>query len=134
MNNSVHLGLNIIWFRDLKEPQEPYEVQQNKCNLQPLEQEKPQASTQAGNQQLESSFAEKDGGALLDKLTETQQCTPASKKASSLLGCIGMHVQGRNSSCQFGTCETVSRAPCLVWAPQYKKDMDVLALETRGIL
>jgi len=84
----------------------------NKCkcsHLQCLEQKNPR------HQQLESSFAERDTRALVEnKLTMSQQCTPVSKAASSLLGCTSMRVQGTKSSRQFGSCETVSGVLCPV--------------------
>lgn len=46
---------------------------------------------------MESSFAEKDLRVLVDiKMTRSQQCAPAAKKASSLLGFIRQSVASRS--------------------------------------
>lgn len=62
MKNSVHLGFNVISPGDLKEPQELHEVQKKPMQTPASATEKSQAPTQAGNQHLESSFAERTWG------------------------------------------------------------------------
>ena len=64
-----------------------------KCKVLPLERNNPIHQYMLRTNQLESSFAEKDLGVLMDiKLHVIQQCNsaecPAAMKASYLLGCI----------------------------------------------
>ncbi|GAB0204020.1 mitochondrial enolase superfamily member 1 [Grus japonensis] len=59
------------------------------CQVLPLGKNNPGHQYMLGANWLESSFAEKDPGVLVDKkLTMSQQCTLMGKKANSILGCI----------------------------------------------
>ncbi|KAK4810448.1 hypothetical protein QYF61_004228 [Mycteria americana] len=67
-----------------------------KCQVLHLGRNNPTHQYMLGADQLESSSAEKALGVLVDtKLTTSQQCTLATKKANSLLGCIRKSVASR---------------------------------------
>jgi len=80
---------------------------------------------------VESSFAEKDVGVLVDtRLNTNQQCALAAKKASGNLGCISRSVASRSRRVIFPLCSSLVRPQleCWVqlWAPNYKREMDIL--------
>ena len=81
--------------------------------------------------QLESSFAEKDQGVSVDsKLTISQQCPLTAKAADSILGCIRQSVVSRSRDVILPLYSALVRPHlkgCVwFWAPQYKRNMDVL--------
>ncbi|KAK4828490.1 hypothetical protein QYF61_026761 [Mycteria americana] len=83
---------------------------------------------------LESSLAEKDLGVLVDKkLSTNQQCAFEAKKANSTLSCIRKNTASRLVEMILSLCSALVRPhlECWVhfWAPQYKKDMDLLEQE-----
>ncbi|GAB0184068.1 hypothetical protein GRJ2_000872100 [Grus japonensis] len=67
-----------------------------KCKVLHLVRNNPMDQYMLGTTQLESSFAEKDLGVLVDtKLNMSQQCAPVAKKATGILGCLRASIATR---------------------------------------
>lgn len=78
-----------------------------------------------GNDWLENNFSETDLGALVDtKLSMSQQRAPAMKKAIHILDHSSKSIASRSKTVAILLYLVIVRQD-LVWAPQYKKDMDI---------
>ncbi|KAK4814555.1 LOW QUALITY PROTEIN: hypothetical protein QYF61_023754 [Mycteria americana] len=103
---------------------EPHEVQQGEVQspAAPCWRSSPMHQYMLGAAQLESSFAEKDRGVLLDPMNMSQQCALAAKKANDILGCIRQSIasQSRVVILRLYWHWAVPSSGLL----QYKRDMD----------
>jgi len=81
-----------------------------------------------GDDSLESSFAERNWGILVDpKLTMSHQCTLATKKANGTLCCIKQNAAGRPREVILPLYSALVRHVCVqFWTPQCGRDMDML--------
>jgi len=80
---------------------------------------------------LEISSVESDLGVVVDdKLTISQQCALAAKKADGILGCIKKSVASRTREVLLPLCSALMkphRVYCVqFWAPHFKKDEELL--------
>ncbi|KAK4829773.1 hypothetical protein QYF61_006572 [Mycteria americana] len=102
-----------------------------KCKVVHLGSHNPRHQYMLGATLLESSFAEKDLGILVDaKLTMNQQCALAETKANGILGFMRQNIASRLREVILLLYSALVRPHlgCWVqfWAPQYKRDMDIL--------
>jgi len=84
-----------------------------------------------GTPQLESRLAEKDLGVLVDtKLNMSQQRAFAAKTANCILGCSRQSIASRSREVILPLCSALVRPHleyCVhFWAPQWKRDVDIL--------
>ncbi|KGL81111.1 hypothetical protein N309_02312, partial [Tinamus guttatus] len=102
-----------------------------KCKVLHLGRNNPRHQYRLGTDLLESSSAEKDLGVMVDdKLTMRQQCDLVAKRANGILWYIKKSISSRSREVLLPLYSALVRPHleyCVqFWAPQYKRDVELL--------